>query len=222
MISKCQTMNKPNPEVDAFISKSKKWRKELAKLRKIVLACGLAEDFKWRAPCFTFQKKNIVILGDLKDCCTINFFKGALLTDPHDILRKPGENTQAGRVIRFTSVRDIAEMETILKSYIREAVEVEKAGLKVDVDKNRKLDIPEELQDRFNQMPALKTAFEALTPGRQRAYVLHFSGAKQSTTRASRVEKSIPRILDGKGFNDCVCGLSRKQPHCDGSHKTIR
>lgn len=215
-------MTKKNPKADEFLNKAKRWQAELEKLRTLLLSCGLTEDFKWRHPCYTFQNSNIAIIGELKDCCTLSFFKGALLKDPDGILRKPGENSRAARVIRFTSVGDIAEREPVLKAYIAEAVEVEKAGLKVDFEQDRDLEIPEEFQEKMDENPALQAAFEALTPGRQRAYLLYFSGAKQSRTRVSRVKKHTERILAGKGINDCVCGLSRKKPHCDGSHKSLR
>lgn len=211
-----------NSKVDEYFDKARKWQAELETLRAVLLECGLTEDFKWRAPCYTFQNSNIAIIGELNDCCTLTFFKGALLKDPEGILSKPGENTRAARVIRFTSVREIDELATLLKAYLNEAIEVEKAGLKVDFEKDRKLEIPEEFQDKLAENPALRSAFEALTPGRQRAYLLYFSGAKQSRTRESRVEKQTSRILAGKGINDCICGLSRKQPSCDGSHKSVR
>lgn len=194
-------MNKLSPKVDGFLRKAKQWRHELAKLRMIILECPLTEEVKWRVPCYTFQNNNVLLLGGFKDYCVLNFVKGALLKDPHGILIKPGENTQVARVIRFTSVQEIVAIEPLLKAYIHEAVEVEKAGLKVSFKKNPE-PIPEELQKRLDQIPALKTAFAALTPGRQRAYILFFSAAKQSTTRASRVEKCMPQILKGKGLDD--------------------
>ncbi|MEJ2266115.1 MAG: YdeI family protein [Anaerolineales bacterium] len=190
-----------NPKVDVFISKAEKWQEEFEKLRTIILDCQLTEEFKWRAPCYTFQKSNIVIIQGFKEYCALMFFKGALLQDPKDILIRPG-STQAGRQIRFTNVREIVEMEPILKAYIYEAIEVEKAGLKVNFKKTAEFAIPEEFQNKLDEIPALKTAFEALTPGRQRAYIHYFSGAKQSKTRESRVEKYMQQILDGKGLND--------------------
>jgi uncharacterized protein YdeI (YjbR/CyaY-like superfamily) len=211
-----------NPKVDEFLSKATKWKEEYVKLRKIVLDCELTEEFKWMHPCYTFEKKNIVLIHGFKEYCALLFHKGALLKDAHGILIQQTENVQAARQIRFTNVQEIVEMETILKAYIHEAIEVEKGGLEVKLKKNTEFTIPEELQNKFDEIPALKTAFEALTPGRQRAYILHFSGPKQSKTRVSRVEKCIPKILGGKGLNDCTCGLSQKQPNCDGSHKNIR
>jgi len=196
------TNSRMNPKVDEFLSKTKKWKEEFEKLRNIVLDCELTEEFKWMHPCYTFEKKNIVLIHGFKEYCALLFFKGALLHDAHGILIQQTENVQAGRQIRFTNVREIVEMETILKAYIHEAIEVEKAGLKVNFKKNTEFIIPEELQNKFDEIPALKTAFEALTPGRQRAYILYFSEPKQSKTRESRVEKCIQRILNGKGLND--------------------
>jgi uncharacterized protein YdeI (YjbR/CyaY-like superfamily) len=192
-------MNKRNPEVDGYLRKAKRWQEEMEKLRRISLDCGLTEELKWGKPCYTFQKSNIVIIQGFKEFCALLFCKGALLNDPNGILKKFG--WQAARRIPFTNVREIVEMEPILKAYIYEAIEAEKAGLKVNFKKNPE-PIPEELQNRFDEIPALKTAFDALTPGRQRAYILYFTAAKQSKTRASRVEKCMQQILNGKGLND--------------------
>jgi uncharacterized protein YdeI (YjbR/CyaY-like superfamily) len=194
--------NRTNPKVDVYISKSKKWQKELEKLRMIILDCQLTEELKWGKPCYTFQKSNIVVILPLKESCALLFCKGALLNDANRILIKPGENTQAARQIRLTNLREIVEMETILKAYIHEAIEVEKAGLKVNFKRLTEFKIPEELQNKLDEIPALKTAFAALTPGRQRAYFIYFSAPKQSKTRESRVEKCMQQILDGKGLND--------------------
>jgi uncharacterized protein YdeI (YjbR/CyaY-like superfamily) len=191
-----------NPKVDVYLSNAKKWQEELKKLRMIILDCGLTEELKWGVPCYTFQKSNIVIIGELKDCCVLSFFQGALLLDAADILIQPGENTQTVRLARFTHVREIVEMKAILKSYIYEAIEVEKAGLKVKLKKTSEFEMPEEFQKKINKNTALKTAFVTLTPGRQRAYLLYFSQPKQSKTRESRVEKSAKQILSGKGLND--------------------
>jgi uncharacterized protein YdeI (YjbR/CyaY-like superfamily) len=191
-----------NPKVDGYLRKAKKWQEELEKLRMIILDGQLTEELKWSKPCYTFQKSNIVIIIPLKEHCALMFCKGALLKDANGILIKPGENTQAGRWIKFTSVREIAEMETILKAYIYEAIEVEKAGLKVNFKKTTEFIIPEEFQNKLDEIPALKTAFDALTPGRQRAYILYFSAPKQSKTRESRVEKCMQQILNGKGLDD--------------------
>ena len=191
-----------NPQVNEFLSKAEKWPKELQKLRTICLDCQLTEELKWGQPCYTLNNNNVVIIGELKDHCTLSFFKGALLYDAENILLKPGENTQSGRWIKFSSVREIAEMEPILKAYIYEAIEVEKAGAKVKLKTTADFIIPEEFQNKLDAMPALNTAFYALTPGRQRAYILHFSAPKQSKTREARVEKYIPLILSGNGLND--------------------
>ena len=195
-------MNPTNPKVDGFFKKANAWREELEKLRAIVLDCQLTEELKWGKPCYVFGKSNVVLMIPFKEYCALLFFKGALLKDAKGILVKAGENSQAARQARFTDVRGIARLEAVLKAYIREAIAVEKAGLKVELKKPADLVIPEELQTRLDQMPALKTAFRALTPGRQRAYVIHFSAPKQAKTRESRVEKCIPQILDGKGMND--------------------
>lgn len=191
-----------NPKVDFYFSRATKWQKELAQLRMIVLDCGLTEELKWGVPCYTFQKSNIVLIHVFKEYCALLFFKGVLLDDTHGILIQQTENVQSGRQIRFTNVREIVEMEPILKSYIYEAIEIEKAGLKVTFKKTTEFIISEEFQHRLDQIPALKTAFEALTPGRQRAYMLHFSTPKQSKTRESRMEKCMQQILNGKGLND--------------------
>ena len=192
-------MNRMNPKVDEYLRKAKKWREEMKKLRRISLDCGLAEELKWGKPCYTFQQSNIVIIQGFKEFCALLFCKGALLNDPNGILKKFG--WQAARRIPFTNVREIVEMEPILKAYIHEAIEAEKAGLKVTLKKIPE-PIPEELQNKLDEIPALKAAFEALMPGRQRGYILYFSGAKQSKTRESRVEKCMPQILNGKGLND--------------------
>lgn len=191
-----------NPAVDAFLSKAKRWQDEIGRLRKIALDCGLTEELKWRFPCYTARGKNVVIIQGFKDYCALMFFKGALLKDPDGILVKPGENTQAGRQIRFTSVREIAEMGPSLKAYIHEAVEVEKAGLKVPSREKAELVFLEEFQRKLDEDPALKAAFDALTPGRRRAYNMYFSAAKQSKTREARIEKCLQRILEGKGLSD--------------------
>jgi uncharacterized protein YdeI (YjbR/CyaY-like superfamily) len=187
-----------NRKVDGYLKRSK-WQEELEKLRRISLACGLTEELKWGKPCYTFQESNIVIIQGFKEFCALLFCKGALLNDSHRILKTFG--WQAARRIPFTNVREIVEMEPILKAYIHEAIEAEKAGLKVTLKRNPE-PIPEELQKKLHKLPALKTAFAALTPGRQRGYILYFSAPKQSKTRESRVEKCMPQILNGKGLND--------------------
>jgi uncharacterized protein YdeI (YjbR/CyaY-like superfamily) len=197
-----QPMNRMNPQVDGYIRKAARWQEELQKLRKIILTCPLTEEVKWRVPFYTQDDRNIVFLGSFKEYCALSFVKGVLLKDPKGILQAPGENTQAGRLIRFTNVQQIAELEPVLKAYILEAIEVEKAGLQVSMKKTSDYAVPEELQAKLDEMPALKKAFSALTPGRQRAYLLYFAGAKQAKTRAARVEKCIPQILNGKGLDD--------------------
>jgi uncharacterized protein YdeI (YjbR/CyaY-like superfamily) len=192
-------MNSINPKVDEYLRKAKKWRQEFKKLRMIILDCRLTEELKWGKPCYTFQQSNIVIIQGFKEFCALLFCKGALLKNRNGILKKFG--WQAARRIPFTDVREIVEMEPILKAYIYEAIEVEKAGLKVNLKKNPE-PIPEEFQNKLDEIPALKTAFDALTPGRQRGYILYFSAPKQSKTRESRVEKCMRRILNGKGLND--------------------
>jgi uncharacterized protein YdeI (YjbR/CyaY-like superfamily) len=205
-----------NPQIDAYLAdgcgrcplggtpecKVHDWQPELKLLRKIVLGCGLTEELKWKVPCYTFEKNNILTVAAFKEFCSINFFKGALLQDAEGVLVKPGENTQSGRLLRFTAVRQIRELEPIVKSYIHEAIEVEKAGLKVDFRAKHELQFPEELQVKFAALPALQAAFLGLTPGRQRGYLLFFSAAKQSKTRESRIEKCIPQILEGRGMHD--------------------
>ncbi|RED77575.1 MULTISPECIES: YdeI/OmpD-associated family protein [Cohnella] len=191
-----------NSKIDPFFSKAKQWKDEFQKLREIVLDCELTEDFKWMHPCYTYKNDNIVLIHGFKEYCALLFHKGALLKDPHKILIQQTENVQAARQLRFTSVEQIDEMQLIIKTYIDEAIEVEKAGLQIEFKKNTEYAIPEELQNKFVEIPDLKVAFEALTPGRQRGYLLYFSGAKQSKTRESRIEKYLPHILDGKGMDD--------------------
>jgi uncharacterized protein YdeI (YjbR/CyaY-like superfamily) len=189
-----------NPKVDFFFTKAKKWQEEFGKLRTIILDCGLTEGLKWGKPCYTFQNSNIVLIHGFKEYCALLFFKGALLKDAKGILVQQTENVQAARQIRFTNVREIGKMEPILKVYIKEAKE--KAGLKVDYKKTADFAIPEEFQNKLDEIRALKTAFGALTPGRQRGYILYFSAPKQAKTRESRVEKYMQQILNGKGLND--------------------
>lgn len=190
-----------NPKVDAYLSEDRKWRKESERLRKICLGCGLNEELKWGKPCYTYQEANVVIIQGFKDYCALMFCKGALLRDPKGILKRIGEHTQAARQARFTDVREIVEIEPTLEAYIHEAIVAEKAGLKVILNRNPE-PIPKEFKNALDGFPALKAAFYALTPGRQRGYILYFSAAKQSKTRESRIEKCRPRILSGKGLND--------------------
>ena len=193
-----------NPKVDFYFSKAKNWEDEIRKMRTIVLDCGLTEELKWGCPCYTFQKSNIVLIHVFKEYCALLFFKGALLNDANGILIQQSENVQSARQVRFGNVREIVEIEPILKAYIYDAIEVEKAGLKVNFKKSTELVFPEEFKKKLSARggQALKAAFSALTPGRQRAYNLYFSAPKQSKTRENRIEKCIPQILNGKGLND--------------------
>ncbi len=191
-----------NTKVKIFLSKAKKWQDEFEKLRMIILDCGLTEDLKWGKPCYTLKKSNIVLIHGFKDYCALLFFKGALLNDAKHLLIQQTENVQAARQIRFTNIREIVKMETILKAYIREAIKVEKAGLKVELKKTSDFKIPDEFQKKLDKNRALKTSFNALTPGRQRAYLFYFSQPKQPKSREGRVEKYMQQILKGKGLND--------------------
>lgn len=191
-----------NPKVDFYFNKAEKWKEELEQLRIIILDCGLNEELKWGSPCYTYQNNNIVLIHAFKEYCAVLFFKGALLQDAEGILVQQSENVQAARQARFTSLKEVLDVSAVLKAHIFQAIEVEKAGLKVELKKTKDFAVAEEFQDRLDASPALKTAFEALTPGRQRAYLLHFSAPKQSKTRVSRIEKCIPQIFSGKGLND--------------------
>lgn len=210
-----------NPKVDLFLSEVSQWQEELTQLRAIVLDCDLTEELKWGHPCYTHNKKNIILLGGFKEFCTINFIKGVLLSDSEKILEQQVENSQSARSIKFTNLEQVIKLAPIIKSYIFEAIEVEKAGLKVELKKNEDYEIPEELEDKFKESASFKKAFYALTPGRQRAYLLFFAAAKQAKTRVDRIEKYEGRIMNQKGINDCVCGFSKRMPSCDGSHKYI-
>lgn len=214
-------MKRANREVSEYLGKVQQWRKELCKLREIALDCQLTEEFKWGQPCYTYQQSNVAILSPFKRYCILAFFKGVLLDDPNGILTAPGENSQASRQVCFTSIQEILDMEPVLKQYIANAIQIEISGLKVDFKKER-APIPEEFQSNLDRSTALKKAFDALTPGRQRGYLLYFSAAKGPDARKRRIEKYIERILDGKGINDCICGLSRRMPICDGSHKALQ
>lgn len=195
-------MNSMNPKVDWFFTKAKKWQEEYDKLRMIVLDCGLTEELKWGCPCYTFEDSNIVLIHGFKEYCALLFMKGALLKDAKGILVQQTENVQAARQIRFTHVEEIVQMESLLKAYIREAIKVEKAGVKVPLKKTSEFKMPEEFKNVLDGTPSLKKAFYALTPGRQRGYLLYFASAKQSKTRESRIEKSMPKILKGEGLDD--------------------
>lgn len=208
-------MNEMNPKVDQYLAegcgrcslggtpacKVHTWPEELKRLRAIVLDCGLMEELKWGVPCYTYEGQNVLLVSAFKEFAALSFFKGALLNDPHQLLVKPGENSQASRYLKFTSVEEIDEQESILKAYVLEAVKVEKAGLKVEFKKNPE-PVPEELQQKLDEDPFFRTAFEELTPGRQRGYIIYFSQAKQSKTRVSRIEKCVPKILNGEGLHD--------------------
>src|ERR1700722_812530 len=194
--------SKASPKVDTFIANAKNWQEELKKLRAILLDSELTEEFKWSQPCYTFQAKNVIVISGMKESCAFAFFKGALLKDVHGVLGRPGQHSQSTRWVKFTSIREIAELKSVLKAYIREAIEIEKAGLKVKLKKTSDLKFPEEFQIMLDEFPKFKAAFEALTPGRQRAYIYHFSAPKQSKTREARVQKLMPHILKGKGLLD--------------------
>ena len=191
-----------NHKVDFYFSKNKKWQAVIEQLRMIVLDCGLTEELKWGVPCYTFKKNNIVLIHVFKEYCALLFFKGALLKDTKGILIQQTENVQSARQVRFTNIKEVVKLEPILKAYIYEAVEVEEAGLKVKLKKTTGYSIPEEFKKQLDKKPALKKAFKALTPGRQRGYLLHFAAPKQSKTREARIEKCIQQILNGKGLND--------------------
>ena len=195
-------MSKTNPKVDWYFNKPRKWQEEIKRLRTIILGCGLTEELKWGCPCYSLEEKNIVLIHVFKEYCAVLFFKGSLLKDDEGILIQQTKNVQSARQMRFISVPEIAEMKPILKAYIKEAIKVEKAGLKVKFKKTAEYEIPEEFQIRLDEMPALKKAFNSLTPGRQRGYLLYFSSAKQSKTRESRIEKYMQQILNGKGLDD--------------------
>jgi uncharacterized protein YdeI (YjbR/CyaY-like superfamily) len=191
-----------NPKVDFYFDKNETWQKEIEKMRSIVLDCGLNEELKWGCPCYQYNETNVVLIHVFKEYCAFLFFKGALLNDPNGILVQQTENVQAARQMRFTNLKEIVKLEAAIKAYIYEAIEVEKAGLTVKLKKTSEFNMPEEFQKRLNKNKALRTAFESLTPGRQRAYLLHFSSAKQAKTRESRIEKYIPQILEGRGIDD--------------------
>ncbi|MCB0479465.1 MAG: YdeI/OmpD-associated family protein [Crocinitomicaceae bacterium] len=211
-----------NPQVDNYIESVSQWQGEIQELRRILLDCKMEEGFKWSQPCYSDQKKNIVSINGFKNYCSLMFFKGSLLTDPDQLLIQAGENSNSMRQMRFTSVKEILKVEAQIKSFVFEAIENERSGMKVESKKPSEMEVVEEFQVQLDQNEKLKKAFENLTPGRQRAYLMHFAQAKQSKTRETRVEKFIPRILIGKGMDDCVCGLSKRMPSCDGSHKSLK
>ena len=208
-------------DVNNYLNKLKNWGEELTQLREIILDCGLTEDFKWKHPCYTDNGKNIVLIHEFKDYCAILFHKGVLLKDSENILVQQTENIQSARQIRFTDMPEIVELETIIKQYIKEAIQVERSGMKVEMKKVSDYEMPDELSQKFNENPAFEVAFRNLTPGRQKGYLLYFNKTKQSKTRMARIEKYEARIFNGKGMLDCVCGLSKRKPNCDGSHKQL-
>lgn len=208
-----------NPEVDILINNATQWPAEMKFLRNILLDCALEEEYKWKQATYCYKGNNIVILHAFKDYCGLGFFKGSLLSDEYGYLERIGENTHGSRVMKFRGLQEVVKKEAVIKAYLFEAIEVEKAGLKVDYSANKDLIFSDELITFFEKDTDFKKAFEALTTGRQRAYNLYFTAPKQSQTRVTRIEKYMPRILSGKGINDCVCGHSKKMPGCDGSHK---
>ena len=205
--------------VDEYLQKAKQWKEEMTQLRTILLSCKLDEAIKWGQPCYSVNNKNLVIIAPFKAHCDLGFFNGATLKDEKGILVKAGVNTQSSRQIRFVNVQEITKLKSVIKSYVKEAIENEKQGIKASSTENVEPIIVEELEVIFKKNAPLKKAFAALTPGRQRAYLIHFSGAKQAATRVARIEKHTNAILAGRGINDCTCGLSKKMPYCDGSHK---
>lgn len=206
-------------DVDEYLARLDHWQEELSTLRNIMLNCGAEETTKWGVPTYMAQESNFVILGAFKDHCVLSFLKGVLLSDPEKILESPGANSQSAKLFRFRSLKEIEEKEALIKAYVFEAMEVEKAGLKVEKQNNEDIVFVKELQNKMDADPLFSDAFLALTPGRRRGYNMFFSAAKQSKSREARIEKYTPRILNGKGINDCVCGHSKRYPNCDGSHK---
>ncbi|PPK87246.1 uncharacterized protein YdeI (YjbR/CyaY-like superfamily) [Neolewinella xylanilytica] len=211
-----------HPQVDDLLSRVERWRPELTALRTILLTTDLTETWKWRAPCYTYGGKNVAMLAGFKDSCALSFLKGALLTDPRGILEKPGENSVHVRLMRFTDITQVQERETVITAYLREAIGVEASGQQVEKVATPGEAWPAELHEKFAAVPGLEAAFVELTPGRQRGYLLYFNGAKQSASRTTRIERYQEKILSGKGFHDCHCGLSQRMPRCDGSHKALR
>ncbi|MEY4629652.1 MAG: hypothetical protein RLZZ595_1978 [Bacteroidota bacterium] len=209
-----------NAEVDQFFASLKSGKEELGLLRKLLLESHLKEEFKWKQPCYTYKGKNVIIVASLKDHVMISFFKGALLTDKEGLLDKPGDHTQSARIIRFYTLDEVKKTSQQIKTFIKEAIKIEETGKQVEKDESFFIEKPSELVGHFNKDKKFDKAFHQLTPGRQRAYLIFFSAAKQSETRISRIEKYKDRILKGFGFNDCICGLSKRMPSCDGSHKS--
>jgi uncharacterized protein YdeI (YjbR/CyaY-like superfamily) len=210
-----------NQEVNNYLNNLKKWKEELTKIREIILDLGLNEEFKWMHPCYTENGKNIILIHEFKDYCAILFHKGVLLKDSENILIQQTKNVQSARQMRFTDLPEISELEPIIKQYIKEAIRIEKSGVKIKKKKTSDFEIPDELEQKFKEKPNFEKAFKNLTAGRQRGYLLHFTKPKQSETKTSRIEKNTKRIFDGFGLNDCTCGLSKRKPNCDGSHKEL-
>lgn len=211
-----------NVNVQGFFDAADSWKAEMLLFRELLLSTGLKEEFKWKHPCYTDNGKNIVIIGPFKEYCALMLFKGGVLDDPTGFLVQATGNSEATRQVRVTSINEIKENYDLIKSFIFQAIKVERSGKKAKVKTVDELDFPEELETKFKENKSLKSAFEALTPGRQKAYILHFSGAKQTATRVSRIERYEDRILNGKGMDDCICGLSKRMPRCDGSHKVLQ
>jgi uncharacterized protein YdeI (YjbR/CyaY-like superfamily) len=210
-----------NQSVDKYLNEAKNWQVEMRKLREILLECGLNEEFKWKQPCYTLGDKNIIIIGSFKNYCALLLVKGALMDNSNDLIITPTENSQSGRQVRFTKLQEIEDNYINIKAIIYEAIEVEKSGAKVLYKKADEFEVVEELEVILAADASLRSAFDQLTPGRKKGYYLFFAGAKQSKTRTARIEKSIPRIINGKGINDCICGHSKRMPGCDGSHKYL-
>lgn len=212
---------KKDPQVSEYFEKLKHWKKELSELRSIVLSSGLTEEYKWKHPCYTEEGANLIMLGDFKGFCSISFFNGALLKDPKGLLQKGGEHTQSSRILRFTSLDEIKEQSNAIKSFTQQSIQLQQSGAKPKKQAPPSITHPAELTQAFKKNPALKTAFLALTPGRQRDYLILFTGSEEPATRAARIERVTDRILKGFGRNDCTCGLSKRMPQCDGSHKQL-
>jgi uncharacterized protein YdeI (YjbR/CyaY-like superfamily) len=211
-----------DPKIESFFQNCTQWKEELLALRSILLECLLEETFKWKVPCYTYHSKNILVIHGFKDHCAIGFFKGALLLDEAQLLTQLTENSQAGRQFRFQNLASIIKNKDLIQSYVYEAIEIEKNGFKIEYKSAEEFAIPEELTEEFTKNSAFEEAFYRLTPGRQKGYLLHFANAKQSSTRTSRILQAVPRILTGKGLTDCTCGLSKRMPSCDGSHKQLK
>jgi uncharacterized protein YdeI (YjbR/CyaY-like superfamily) len=209
-------------KLDDYFEALPQWKEEMLELRKIIQKSPLKEELKWKQACYTDQGKNIAIIGGFKHYFVLSFFKGALLSDPDGLLEFAGNNSRSAKVLKFTSLSDLNKHQSAILHFIKEAISIEEQGLKVTPIQETSIEIPKELLQHFQQDPALKSAFTQLTPGRQRAYCMHFASPKNETTRHARIEKSTPRILAGKGMNDCICGLSKRMPSCDGSHKQIQ